>query len=131
VLLELAPVDPRALIQGDYMALRYAPKVLPDLPAEPGLPAEGTAVLGVGAGGIALYRRPDRGEPLAADELRLRFRRVGEGEARYGADAFFFEEGTAQLYEAARYGVLKVDEAGRSVLIGLADAEGRQIAPAP
>ena len=127
VLLELAPVDPRSLIQGDYMALRYAPKVLPDLTVEADLPMEGTAVLGLGAGGIALYRRPDRREPLAADEVRLRYRRVGEGDVRYGADSFFFEEGAAPVYAAARYGMLKVDEAGRSVLIGLADAEGRQI----
>jgi uncharacterized membrane-anchored protein len=118
VLLELAPVDPRSLIQGDYMALRYAPKVLP---------ASGVAVLALDASGVAAYRRLDGGEPLAADEVRLRYRSGGVDGARYGAASFFFEEGTAAAYERARYGVLKVDEAGRSVLVGLADAEGRPI----
>jgi uncharacterized membrane-anchored protein len=128
VLLELAPVDPRSLIQGDYMGLRYAPKVLPSFAGEADSPAGGAAVLGVDGSGVALFRRLDRGEPLALDEVRLRYRSLlPAGHVRYGAEAFFFEEGTAAAYERARYGVLKVDEAGRSVLVGLADAEGRLI----
>ena len=128
VMLELAPVDPRSLIQGDYMALRYAPKVLPAPQADRELPASGVAVLALDASGVAAYRRLDRGEPLAADEVRLRYRALlSDGGVRYGAGSFFFEEGTAAAYERARYGVLKVDEAGRSVLVGLADAEGRPI----
>jgi uncharacterized membrane-anchored protein len=124
VLLELAPVDPRSLIQGDYMALRYAPKTLPP---DTELAGEGVAILALDRDAVAVFRRLDRGEPLAADEVRLRYRRAGEGEVRYGADAFFFEEGAAPVYEAGRYGILKVDEDGRSVLVGLADAEGRRI----
>jgi uncharacterized membrane-anchored protein len=127
VLLELAPVDPRSLIQGDYMALRYAPKVLPATQADRELPASGVAVLALDASGVAAYRRLDGGEPLAADEVRLRYRPGGVDGGHYGAASFFFEEGTAAAYERARYGVLKVDEAGRSVLVGLADAEGRPI----
>ena len=130
VLLELAPVDPRSLIQGDYMALRYAPKVLPGPPAETELSAAGTAVLGIDGPGVAGYRRLDRGERLGADEVRLRYiSRLPHGDVRYGADSYFFEEGLAEAYQLARYGVLKVDEAGRSVLVGLADAEGRLIQP--
>ncbi|HEX6101431.1 MAG TPA: GDYXXLXY domain-containing protein [Alphaproteobacteria bacterium] len=130
VLLELAPVDPRSLIQGDYMALRYAPKVLPAAPAETELPAAGAAVLGIDGTGVAVYRRLDRGDPLAADEVRLRYRSLlPYGDVRYGAESYFFEEGLAEAYQLARYGVLKVDEAGRSVLVGLADAEGRLIQP--
>jgi uncharacterized membrane-anchored protein len=130
VLLELAPVDPRSLIQGDYMALRYAPKVLPGAPAETELPAAGTAVLGIDGTGVAVYRRLDRGDPLGADEVRLRYRSLlPHGDVRYGAESYFFEEGLAEAYQLARYGVLKVDEAGRSVLVGLADAEGQLIRP--
>jgi uncharacterized membrane-anchored protein len=123
VLLELAPVDPRSLIQGDYMSLRYAPKVLPHLQGPADLRSDGAAVLEVDAGGVAVFRRLDGGEPLAAEEVRLRYRGLGEGGVRYGAEAFFFEEGAAAAYELARYGVLKVDEDGRSVLVGLADAD--------
>jgi uncharacterized membrane-anchored protein len=130
VLLELAPVDPRSLIQGDYMALRYAPKVLPAAPSASELPAAGAAVLGIDGSGIAVYRRLDRGDPLGADEVRLRYRSLlPYGDVRYGAESYFFEEGLAEAYQVARYGVLKVDAAGRSVLVGLADAEGRLIRP--
>ena len=128
VLLDLAPVDPRSLIQGDYMALRYAPKVLPA--AETDLPVNGAAVLGLDGAGVAVFRRLDRGDPLAADEVRLRYRSLlPDGDVRYGAESYFFEEGLAEAYQVARYGVLKVDGAGRSVLVGLADAEGRLIRP--
>ena len=119
LLLELAPVDPRSLIQGDYMALRYAPRVLPSLPEAEDVAADGTAVMGVAADGVAVYRRLDGGEPLGADEARLRYRSL--------PDSFFFEEGASSVYGQARYGILKVDERGRSVLVGVADAEGRQI----
>ena len=129
VLLELAPVDPRSLIQGDYMALRYAPKLQPEASGE-GLPATGAAVLVLDERGVAAFRRLDGGEPLAPDEMRLRYRSLlPEGGVRYGADSYFFEEGRAEAYEAARYGVLKADAAGNSVLIGLSDAEGRVIRP--
>jgi uncharacterized membrane-anchored protein len=130
VLLELAPVDPRSLIQGDYMALRYAARVLPAAPNGAELPVKGAAVLGLDAGGVAVYRRLDRGEPLAADEVRVRYRSLlPYGDVRYGAESYFFEEGSAEAYQPARYGVLKVDPAGKSVLVGLADAEGRLIQP--
>ena len=130
VLLELAPLDPRSLIQGDYMALRYAPQVLPAAPNGTELPVTGVAVLGLDGNGVAVYRRLDRGEPLAADEVRLRYRSLlPYGDVRYGAESYFFEEGLAEAYQLARYGVLKVDAAGKSVLVGLADAEGRLIQP--
>jgi uncharacterized membrane-anchored protein len=129
VLLELAPVDPRSLIQGDYMALRYAPKVLPQAPSDL-LPATGAAVLVLDERGVAAFRRLDGGEPLGSDEVRLRYRSLlPEGDVRYGADSYFFEEGKAEAFQVARYGVLKVDASGNSVLIGLADAEGRMIRP--
>jgi uncharacterized membrane-anchored protein len=129
VLMELAPVDPRSLIQGDYMALRYAPKLQPEASGEV-LPGTGAAVLFLDERGVAAFRRLDGGEPLAADEVRLRYRSLlPEGGVRYGADSYFFEEGRAEAYQVARYGVLKVDAAGNSVLIGLADAEGRIIRP--
>jgi uncharacterized membrane-anchored protein len=39
-----------------------------------------------------------------------------------GTNAYFFEEGTAQQYEGARFGEFRVDrESGEAVLVGLAD----------
>src|SRR3979490_1276041 len=67
VFLELAPVDPRSLMQGDYMALRF--KV-----ANEGLQRDGHVVVGIDDGDIGTFRRLDDGTPLAADEARLRYR---------------------------------------------------------
>lgn len=51
------------------------------------------------------------------------------GELRYGAEAFHFQEGKAEVYQEARYGVLRIDASGTSVLAGLADNDHRLIQP--
>ena len=128
VLLELRPVDPRALIQGDYMQLDFAEAVSRP-PAGSAPPASGgVAVMRVDATGIATLARIDDGAPLAADELRLRFAGLrADGRLDFGIDAFFFEEGTADDYADARYGMFRVDAKGNRVLVGLADETGREI----
>lgn len=130
VLLELRPVDPRSLIQGDYMALRYAESVFPVATERLNLPRRGTFVVKLDERNVATYSRPDAGDALAANEVRLQYRQVdSSGLIRLGAEAFFFEEGQAAQFESARYGVLHVDGSGNSVLVGLADSEGLQIKP--
>jgi uncharacterized membrane-anchored protein len=128
VLLELAPVDPRSLIQGDYMALDYA--IARQLTGESGWPRDGAVVVAPDADGVARFvRRHDSGVPLGPGESLLQYRRR-EGRVRIGTDAFFFQEGHASRYTAARYGELKVDASGASLLVGLRDAE-RQPLGAP
>src|SRR3982751_4045171 len=74
VLLELAPVDPRSLMQGDYMALRF--RIATEAFGQPSLqPAvDGRLVAQVDAEGAGTFRRFDDGTPLAADEVLLRYR---------------------------------------------------------
>ncbi|MEE4163003.1 MAG: GDYXXLXY domain-containing protein [Woeseiaceae bacterium] len=128
VLLELAPVDPRSLIQGDYMMLRYAPAVFPSR-EESGLD-KGTLVVELDADGVGSFARIDDGTPLAPNEVRLRFRTVSQwGEYGIGAESFFFQEGHAEHYANARYGVLRVAESGDSVLVGLADENRALLEP--
>jgi uncharacterized membrane-anchored protein len=114
VLLRLAPADPRSLIQGDYMRLRYA--IADTVPAER-LDAEGRIVVSLDAQGVAAFVRLHRGEALQPGEHLLFYR--NRGGLRLGAEAFFFQEGDAPLYENARYGELRVDDTGASVLVGL------------
>lgn len=122
ILLKLRPVDPRSLIQGDYMLLRYARNIFPSPDALETLPRTGTLVLLVDENGVGTFSRMDDGTPLAPNEVRLRFkRRLMRGEVSIGAETFSFEEGQAGIYDGARYGVLRVDASGRSVLVGLAD----------
>jgi uncharacterized membrane-anchored protein len=115
VLLALAPVDPRSLMQGDYLALAYA--IAREVP--PHAPADGRLVLEDGAdGGAARLVRVHAGEPLRAGEYLLRYRRRG-GRVRLGAESLFFEEGAGPALAAARYGELRVDEDGDAVLVGV------------
>lgn len=129
VLLELRPVDPRSLMQGDYMTLALHAEAVPPKPAE--LPRRGTAVLQLDGQGVGRFLRIDDGRPLAGGEIRVGYKRTGRfgtAEISYGADGFFFQEGDADLYAGARYALVHVDPDGGTVLVGLADAERRRIA---
>jgi uncharacterized membrane-anchored protein len=120
VLLELAPVDPRSLIQGDYMVLDYA--VSREL-GQAGEPREGLLVLRLDEHGVGRFvRTHEPGTPLAPGQLLLRYK-VRKRRVRLGAESFFFQEGHANRYAGAKYGELRVAEDGSSVLVGLRNAE--------
>jgi uncharacterized membrane-anchored protein len=120
VFLELAPVDPRSLMQGDYMALRFriadGVQALRDA-ADPAR-MNGTMVAMLDARSVATFERLDSGQPLGANEVRLQYR-VREGQLKFATNAFFFEEGNADLYAGARYGEFRVDDEGALLLTGL------------
>ncbi|MCP4073671.1 MAG: GDYXXLXY domain-containing protein [Hyphomicrobiales bacterium] len=122
VLLKLRPVDPRSLIQGDYMILRYDKAAFPAKDVMEDLPYSGLIVITVDANNLASYARIDDGEVLGENEVYLRFRqRLKTGELRYGAESFFFQEGQADRFSKAKYGILHIDASGKSILVGLAD----------
>ncbi len=118
VLLQLAPVDPRSLMQGDYMALRFkiANNVRSSLASEER--RDGHIVLAVDAKRIGTFARLDDGTPLAGNETRLRYR-VRNGLTKFATNAFFFQEGDAGLYRRARYGEFRVADDGEAILTGL------------
>lgn len=119
VLLELAPVDPRSLMQGDYMALRFkvADVAFARGKAAAGL-RDGRIVLKLDAQGIGSFSRFDDDAQPGPDEVRMRYR-IRNGQARFATNAFFFQEGDAPLYQAARYGEFRVDRNGEAILTGL------------
>ena len=127
VMLELRPVDPRSLIQGDFMFLQYAENVFPTPDVLATLPRKGTFVMVLDANDVGTYSRMDDGTPLADSEIRLQFKhRTLWGEVSIGAETFNFEEGQAEIYADAKYGVLHVAKSGESVLVGLA-GENREV----
>ena len=110
IFLELAPVDPRSLMQGDYMALRF--RIADSIPAE----KSGRVALRIDARGVATVD-PD---PKSSGP-RLRYR-IRNGRVWLGTNAYFFEEGTAQRHANAKYGEFRLDrESGEAVLVGLRD----------
>jgi len=124
VLLELAPVDPRSLMQGDFMALRFrmANDAAAAVRGALRQPTDGRIVATLDERGVASYRRLHAGEPVASNEVLLRYR-IRNGELKFATNAFFFQEGTAHRYEAARYGEFRVAPDGELLLTGLRDPE--------
>jgi uncharacterized membrane-anchored protein len=129
VFLELAPVDPRSLMQGDYMALRFRiADGIEALRTAADVPANGTIVALLDAGSIATFERLDNGQPLGANEVRLQYR-VREGQVKFATNGFFFEEGSANFYEGARYGEFRVDDEGALLLTGMRGPNLERLGP--
>jgi uncharacterized membrane-anchored protein len=126
VLLELAPVDPRSLMQGDYMRLRYA--IERQVPYENSVAKKGYLVVTVDEKEIAHFKRFYQDEVLAKDEALLRYRQVGHS-IEIIPHSFFFQEGHADYYQAAKYGEFKLDAKGRSLLVALRDNQLLRIDP--
>lgn len=128
---QLAPADPRSLMQGDYMRLAFAlPAGADTLP--PPLSAERPFVVARrDARGVArLLRFARAGEALAPGELRIELT-PRDGSWTLASDAWFFGEGDAHRWQAARFGEFRVDADGRALLVGLADAQLRSITVSP
>lgn len=141
VLLELAPADPRSLMQGDYMDLRYAisqnlhlyKDVLETDTLEENrfsirrldeeLPKRGALVIqldSVGVGeGVRIY---SESTPLKKGELVIRYFKPN-WRLNIGAESYFFQEGEGEKFEEAKYGGLRIDAEGNSVLVGLYDKD--------
>ena len=125
VLLRLAPVDPRSLMQGDYMALNFevANQAFPWARRE-NLARDGHVVVAVDRRNVAAFRRLDDQRPLAPGELRLRYR-IRAGEPQFATNAYFFEEGRARAFQDAAFGEFRVGADGDMILTGMRDSAGR------
>jgi uncharacterized membrane-anchored protein len=131
VFLPLAPVDPRSLMQGDYMVLRYALELemrhrqgtdpFGELPRD--VPRHGNLVIAVDERGVGHFARFDDDRPLAPHErlLEYRLREDWGSSLRIGGESFFFEEGSADVYAGAQFGELVIADDGEAVLVGLRD----------
>ncbi|MGL5844184.1 MAG: GDYXXLXY domain-containing protein [Aeromonas hydrophila] len=119
VLLRLAPVDPRSLMQGDYMRLNYELARQLGNRQQDEAPAD-TLVIRLDEQQVASWVEGGKPDQLARDERRLQVRR-SDGQWLIGPDAYFFEEGTGEQYETARYGEFRLQESGKALLVGLRD----------
>lgn len=125
----LAPVDPRSLMQGDYMRLNFQlPIGVEALP--PSASARRPFVVARrDARGVAqMLRVTDGKAPLAPGEMHIELT-PRDGRWTFVTDAWFFGEGDAQRWTQARFGEFRVDASGRALLVGLADEQLRGIPP--
>ncbi|MCX9131477.1 GDYXXLXY domain-containing protein [Aeromonas veronii] len=122
VLLRLAPVDPRSLMQGDYMRLNY--EIARELTSRDARATQDkgsdTLVIRLDAHQVATLVVDGKPDRLASDERLLQVHQ-SERQWQIGPDAYFFEEGTAERYEAARYGEFRLQADGKTLLVGLRD----------
>jgi uncharacterized membrane-anchored protein len=125
VLLELAPVDPRSLMQGDYMRLRYA---ISDNINSDSISKRGFCVVKLEENGIAKkVRIQENKTPINDNEFLIEYTSKKWRNINIGAESYFFQEGEAEKYENAKYGGIKVDSQGNSLLIGLYDENLKRI----
>ena len=122
VLLELAPVDPRSLMQGDYMALRF--KVATQAFTSKNLKTlnDGYLVVTLDERNVASFNRFDGSGKLADNEVLLRYR-IRDGRSKFATNAFFFQEGHAKDYENARFGEFRVSSDGDAILTQMRDED--------
>ena len=123
VLLELVPVDPRSLMQGDYMALRFAmaDAIRQQLKGN-NERFTGQVIVQLDADKRASLVGLDTGATLEQGQLRLQFR-LRNNQIKFATNAFFFQEGTGSVYQQAKYGLFRVNPEGQLLLTHLVDAE--------
>ncbi|MDN6321775.1 MAG: GDYXXLXY domain-containing protein [Halomonas sp.] len=133
--LELAPVDPRSLMQGDYMALNFAlsnriQSTLHQARADGDIlkAHNGTVVVRLDEKRIAHFERLENGDPLSENERRLCYR-LRNGQVLFATNAFFFQEGEAERYESARYGQFRINTDGKPLLVSLHNEALKNLSP--
>lgn len=127
VLLQLAPVDPRSLMQGDYMRLNYKEANSELINGQEA--KRGYAVLKLDHNHVGkIIRLQELPEPVNENEIILKYKTIND-RLFLGAESFFFEEGQDSVYNTAVYGGLRVDDKGQSLLVGLYDKNFGQIKP--
>ncbi len=135
VFFKLAPVDPRSLMQGDYMRLRFA--LADDIQSQlqsdvnnslPRFPDQG--VITTDDRRVAHWQGFYQGQDLSAGQYLLDLQWQGQ-RVRLASDAYFFEEGSAKNFEQAEYGGFRMNQYGDSVLVGLYDADFKRLVHSP
>jgi uncharacterized membrane-anchored protein len=127
VFVELAPVDPRSLMQGDFMQLRFAIPLRQTDQQRPGrLDPAPRVIARTDARGVATLLRLDDGAPLAPGEFSIQLV-AKNGNWTIATDAWFFKEGEGARWAGARYGEFRIDAGGRALLVGLRGADLRTL----
>ena len=129
VLLALAPVDPRGFMQGDYMTLSYALErdVFAALNRDPGsypINEEGYVIVALDKHNVGQFVRlaaNNQPDNLATDEMAIYYR-IRNGTMQLATNAFFFQEGHGEAFEAAQYGLFRVNDKGEPLLTEMVDS---------
>ena len=137
VYLDLRPVDPRSLMQGDYMALRFklGDEVEKALRNRHQISLDGSFISSTGGLAVVSLDERDIGtfkqiedesgistQDKPQKEILIQYR-VRKGQVKLATNAYFFQEGKAALYNAAKYGQFRVDDSGELLLAAMYDKD--------
>ena len=135
VLLALAPIDPRGFMQGDYMTLSYALErdVFAALNKDPGsypTNEEGYVIVALDQHNVGQLVRlaANQSKNLASNEIAIYYR-IRNGAMQLATNAFFFQEGHGEAFEAAEYGLFRINDKGEPLLTNLVDDDFKVISP--
>ncbi len=138
VYLDLAPVDPRSLMQGDYMSLRFklADEVYNALPKTEKSrrwrhdvkASDGYSVVSLDDRKVGSFKFLYDNQILSDNEVLMRYR-VRNGAVKFATNAFFFQEGHGHYYEPARYGQFRVDDKGELLLVAMYSKDLKKLGP--
>jgi uncharacterized membrane-anchored protein len=121
---ELAPVDPRSLMQGDYMILgwRMPDAVRSQLDSMQTTQRPRVAAQRDARQVLRITRLLQPGQAPAAGEELIELSPKG-GRWVIVTDAWYFREGEAKRWESARFGEFRLLPDGRALLVGLRGPE--------
>lgn len=129
IYLQLRPVDPRALMQGDYMALAYGLELKPKIDLQKKQVHKKYMIIAPDINNVAQY--------VNLIESKNEFKPIGNQKIikityQYHQpvikpNAFFFQEGHGQIYEKAKYGIFKFKGTDIYILDGLADENKKRL----
>ncbi|WDI32745.1 GDYXXLXY domain-containing protein [Hyphococcus flavus] len=130
IYLPLGPRDPRSILQGDYMVLNFRNDIYPPFDAIEALPRGGEIFLKLDENNVAAFSRiPAAGDAPGPDEIRIDYVKTNSRRIRYVPQSFFFQEGEAELFQPARFAIVKVTDDGNARLTALADENRQRIGP--
>lgn len=137
VVLALAPVDPRSLMQGDYMSLNFelvnhlrtaaqaTQSANKDKDANRQKPRQGFAILSIDDKGVASLAGVSQTYPsmILADgkTVIMRYKTGPFGTVSLASHEYFFPEGQGSHFAQAKYGEFRVRKDGKALLSGLLD----------
>lgn len=131
ILLPLRPRDPRSLLQGDYMRLRFSlsADIEQHYRNKPSMASDnGYVVVQIDENNVAKFHSVNQSSESNNQYTHLKFRKRGNN-YRIASNAYFFQEGSGEHYSKARFAELKVDPAGNALITGLRDSERTEISP--
>ncbi|AHG62424.1 GDYXXLXY domain-containing protein [Advenella mimigardefordensis] len=125
----LRPVDPRSLMQGDYMALNFVSgwgegaELFNDY-------SHHYVELTPDAQGVHHFTRTLAQMETPAPQsgkVVVRYRRQLDKQLLFVTDAYFFPEGQGEHFAQARYGEFRVNKDGVALLVGLLDEQQNRL----